>query len=145
MRKLSFFLIIFLAGTEYAFSQDTPKGNSKITGTIIDAVTNQPIEYATVALNDPATQKPVDGTVCDDKGKFVINKIAEGKYNVVVSFIGFETQTFPVTLDGKKDVDLGTIKIKEEEKILKEVTVEAQKVLIEEKVAILSLLRLKCT
>lgn len=100
----------------------------------MDGVTNQPIEYATVALNDPATQKPVDGTVCDDKGKFVINKIAEGKYNVVISFIGFETQTISVTLDGKKDIDLGTIKIKEEEQILKEVTVEAQKVLIEEKV-----------
>ncbi|HEX5167890.1 MAG TPA: TonB-dependent receptor, partial [Cyclobacteriaceae bacterium] len=133
MRRFLFILVLF-AWSDLSFGQDAVKANSKISGTVIDAVTKQPIEYATVALNDPATQKPVDGTVCDEKGKFTIHKIAEGKYNVVVSFIGFQTQTMPITLDGKENIDFGNIEIKEEEKILKEVTVEAQKVLIEEKV-----------
>ncbi len=134
MRKLLSVLTLMISAGALFGQENASKGNSKISGVIIDAVTNQPIEYATVALNDPATDKPVDGTVCDDKGKFTINKVAEGKYNVVVSFIGFETQTFPVNVDGKKNIDLGSVKLKEEEKILKEVTVEAQKVLIEEKV-----------
>ena len=134
MRKfLSVLALVISAGALFG-QENTPKGNSKISGSIIDAATNKPIEYATIALNDPATDKPVDGTVCDDNGKFTLNKVAEGKYNVVVSFIGFETQTFPVNVDGKKNIDLGSVKLKEEEMILKEVTVEAQKVLIEEKV-----------
>ena len=58
------------------------KGNARITGKVIDVDSNQPVEFATVALIDPATGKPVNGTVCDDKGEFTITKVAEGKYNV---------------------------------------------------------------
>jgi hypothetical protein len=51
---------------------------------------NQPVEFANVALMDPNTSKPVNGSIADDKGKFVITKVAEGSYNVSVSFIGYE-------------------------------------------------------
>ena len=52
------------------------KGNARITGKVIDVDSNQPVEFATVALLDPATGKPVNGTVCDDKGEFIISKVA---------------------------------------------------------------------
>jgi outer membrane receptor protein involved in Fe transport len=109
--------------------------NGKISGMVVDAVNNQAVEYATVALVNPATDKPVDGTVCDDKGKFILNKVADGNYKVVISFIGYETQTFDVIISGKdNNVDLGTIKINSEAKLLNEVTVQGQKALVEERV-----------
>lgn len=117
------------------FGAAQAQGNGKISGTVTDESNDSPVEFATVAVNDPSTGKPIDGTVCDDKGKFSINKIPNGAYNVVISFIGFETQTIPVTLGDKDDnIDMGTIKISPKTEVLKEVTVEGQKSLIEEKV-----------
>ncbi|MEJ1238612.1 TonB-dependent receptor [Chryseolinea sp. T2] len=111
------------------------KGNAKISGKVIDVDSNQPVEFATVALNDPTTGKPVNGTVCDDKGEFTINKVAEGSYNVQVSFIGYETQTINgVSVDKHGDVNLGIVKLGTGTKVLKEVVIEGQKDLVEERV-----------
>ena len=97
-----------------AFAQETAvqKGHAKISGAVIDAESNQPVEFANVALLDPQTGKPVDGSVCDDKGKFTIVKVAEGTYTVSISFIGYETQTIEnVKIDKKGDVSLGIVKL----------------------------------
>jgi hypothetical protein len=90
MKKILSLLVLMSAGLG-VFAQE--KGNAKIYGSVIDAETNQPVEYANVALLDPATQKPLDGAVCDDKGKFEIPKVATGTYSISISFIGYETQT----------------------------------------------------
>jgi outer membrane receptor protein involved in Fe transport len=104
-------------------------------GAVIDKDNNQPVEFANVALLDPQTGKPVDGSVCDDKGKFTINKVAEGTYTVSISFIGYETQTIEnIKVDKKTDVNLGLIKLGTNSKLLNEVVVEGQKQLIEERV-----------
>lgn len=117
-----------------AFAQ-APKGNGKISGTVIDGSTNEPVEFATVAINDPATGKPVDGTVCDDKGKFTISKVANGSYKVVISFIGYETYSQDVVIsDRKSTVEMGTVKIGASVTELSEVVVEGQRSLVEEKV-----------
>lgn len=129
---------IFLVFTGLLFSAsllaqtEKPKGNHKISGTVIDTNTKQPVEFATVALAD-AEGKIIDGTVADDKGKFAITKLGPGSFTVTISFIGYETQNIPVTVD-KKDVDLGSIAFKEEASVLNEVVVEGQRALIEEKV-----------
>lgn len=111
------------------------KGNAKITGKVIDADNNQAVEFATVALIDPATGKPVNGTVCDDKGEFTITKVGEGTFNITVSFIGYESQDIKgVTVGKNGDVSLGIIKLGTGTKVLKEVVIEGQKDLVEERV-----------
>ena len=60
-----FALITFIFAAQNALAQGAEKGDGRISGTIIDSSTNQPVEFATVALMDPATNKPVDGTVVD--------------------------------------------------------------------------------
>lgn len=113
----------------------SPKGNGKISGVVLDSANQKPVEFATVALTETNSDKPIDGAVCDDKGKFTINKVAPGNYNIVVSFIGYRTRTIPVSVSDKKnDVDLGAIQIGGEAEILKEVTVQGQKAIIEERV-----------
>lgn len=104
----------------------------KISGTVRDDA-NQPVEFATVALNDPATNKPVDGAICDEKGKFTIKNVASGKYNLTISFIGYESINVPLTVTNQ-NIDLDDLRLKSEDKILNEVVVEGQKALIEEKV-----------
>jgi len=109
--------------------------NGKVSGSINDADSKSPVEFATIALNNPTTNKPVDGTIADAKGKFVIKGIAYGKYIVAISFIGFETIKREIEITDKNwDVDLGTVFLSSSTELLEAVTVEAQKVLIEEKV-----------
>lgn len=134
MKKL-FTLLYLLGATILTQAQDqAPKGNGKISGIIIDNGTNQPVEFATIALTD-ATGKTIDGTIADAKGKFIINKVADGNYTVTISFIGYQSFTQNVSLEGKKnDINLGAIKLSEEALQLKEVVVEAQKELVEERV-----------
>lgn len=110
-------------------------GNGKISGVVKDSANAQAVEFANVALIDPATKKPVNGAVADDKGKFTISKIATGNYIVEVSFIGYGTKRIPVSItDKRKDIELGNIAIASNDKVLKEVVIEGQKNLVEEKV-----------
>jgi outer membrane receptor protein involved in Fe transport len=116
-------------------AQAPAKGNGKITGTVMDSGTNQPVEFATVQLNDPTTGKPLDGTVCDDQGKFTISKIANGTYKLQISFIGYETYQQDIAIkEGRSTIELGTIKIGASVTQLKEVVVEGERSLVEEKV-----------
>lgn len=147
MRKLVS-LLVLTACSAIAFAQSPAgpaartdaqtaqqKGNVRISGTVTDSTTQKPVEFAMVALTDVATNKPIDGAVCDDKGKFTINKVAPGNYKVVISFIGFESRSIRVNVaDKKDDIDLGKVTISPTVEVLKEVTVTGQKALVEERV-----------
>ncbi len=111
------------------------KSNGRIFGVVQDSVAHIAVEFATVALTDPTTHLPVDGTVCDDKGKFSLTKVPSGTYQVVISFIGFDSRKLTVTLSDKtNDINLGTVTISPSVKMLNEVVVQGQKALVEEKV-----------
>lgn len=113
----------------------TLTGNGRLSGTITDPTTDQPVEYATIAIIDPATNKPINGTVADGKGKFLVKDIPNGKFNVAISFIGFETINRSIEVsDQNNDIDLGKISLSPSVEILNEITVEGEKSLIEERV-----------
>lgn len=110
-------------------------GDGSISGVVIDSASNKPVEYATVALMEGTSDKPVNGAVCDENGRFEIKKINPGNYTVVISFIGYSTKSISVTIPpSNNDIKLGSIRISDTSSILKEVTVEAQKPLVEERV-----------
>ena len=115
---------------------EVPRGNGTISGTILDQDSQSPIPYATVALISTATDKPVDGTVANDQGKFQLKNVATGTYTLSVSFIGyaaFEVKSVAIT-EKKATVELGTLWLTSETKELDEVVVQGQRDLIEEKV-----------
>lgn len=114
---------------------DAPQGHGKITGRVLDAETNQPVEFANIVLINPATTKAIDGTVCDMDGKFTLTKLAEGTYTLTITFIGYETKTIEnIAVDKRGEVELPTISLSTGAKVLNEVVVEGQRALIEEKV-----------
>ncbi|GAB3810817.1 TonB-dependent receptor domain-containing protein [Pontibacter rugosus] len=113
-----------------------PKGNAKISGTILDADTKQPIEFATVALINLSTGKPIDGTMADDKGRFTLQKVAAGKYKLNVSFLGYLLQAVEnVTVaSDNAEVNVGTVSLGADTKKLSEVVITGEKPLVEEKI-----------
>ena len=117
------------------FEITTPKGNSKISGIVVDSALTKSVEYATIALFEKTTNKPIDGTIADDKGKFSITKVAEGDYKLVIRFIGYNDKTIANINVGKGDnIDLGVIKLSTSTTTLDAVTITGERSLIEEKV-----------
>ena len=116
-------------------AQATPKGSAKIIGYLLDETDSKPVEFATVALMNKTTGKPVDGAVADQVGKFTLTKVPVGDYKLVISFIGYESKILFISIDSKNDdQDLGVIKMQSSTQMLAEVTVEGQRALIEERV-----------
>lgn len=127
-------LALSLLTISFTYGQ-VPTGNGKVSGTITDPTTNQPVEYATVAIINPQTGKPIDGSVADGKGKFLVKGIPSGKYTVAISFIGYETFSQNIVLsESNQNIDLGKISISPSVEILNEITVSGEKSLIEERV-----------
>ncbi len=123
------------ATESFSLQDDTPKGNSKITGFVIDSAVTMAVEYANVALINEETKKVVDGTMADGAGKFQFTRIAPGTYSLKVTFIGYNDTTVEhIKVKKGDDLDLGTIKLAISAKVLDEVKVTGLKSIIEEKV-----------
>lgn len=121
--------------TTQSFELPQTKGNSKISGYVVDSSLTSAIEYATIALFDKKTKQPVDGTIADEKGKFTLTKIAEGDYYILVRFIGYGDKTIEnIKIKKGEDLDLGVIKLATSAIELDAVNVTGEKSLIEEKV-----------
>ncbi|WP_420146885.1 TonB-dependent receptor domain-containing protein [Spirosoma sp.] len=116
-------------------AEDTPKGNGKITGLLIDSLSGKPVEFATIALINTATNKPIDGTTSDAKGNFTLSKLAPGDYRLQYSFIGYKNQdSKPFTIAKGTTLNMGSIKFSPDIRTLGEVVVTGQAAVIEEKV-----------
>ena len=112
-----------------------PKGFAKINGIILDSTSNKGVEFANVALYNKATNKLIDGTIADEKGKFTIEGLADGVYKIQVTFLGYGASAVDdIKIVKERNVSLPIIKLAESSSTLGEVTVTGQKALIEEKV-----------
>lgn len=127
-----FLMLVVAAGSQ----AQTQEGKGKISGVVVDGSTQAPVEFATVVLALPGSSKPVNGAVADEKGRFVITKVPNGTYQLIVSFIGYKDFTVSnITItDRKSTVETGAVKLSGDNKELEAVTVEGQRALIEEKV-----------
>src|SRR5688500_12806671 len=102
-----------VAATAPATNSLLPKGNGKISGFVSDEAAKTPVAFATVALVDKTTGKTVDGAITDDKGKFTINRVANGQYSLTITFLGYEAKVIDhLTVGSKDEVKVGPITLK---------------------------------
>lgn len=96
-----------------------------VTGTVIDAETNQPLEYATITMQNSRREQMLTGAITDAQGKFEIEVFAS-TYNVKVEFISFKP--FEIKERAiRENLNLGTIKLSIDAQNLGEVQVVAEK------------------
>lgn len=117
-------LTVLLFATTNLYAQQT----GSVTGLLTDAENNKPVEFATVGLFDKATNQPVKGVQTGLDGKFTINGLADGTYQVRITFVSYTsfTKDSIVISPSQKAVDLGAIKLARATSVLKEVVVKAQ-------------------
>ncbi|HJV76954.1 MAG TPA: TonB-dependent receptor [Paludibacter sp.] len=96
-----------------------------IKGTIVDAGDQSPLDFVNIALFKPGSKTPVTGVSTDNNGIFNIPTVANGKYNLRISYVGYSTVNQVLEITGKT-VNLGIIKLDEDSRKLKEVEVVAQ-------------------
>jgi len=84
-------------------------------GSVIDSLTNNPIEYASLSLISKRTNEVITGGVTDADGQFYIDKIKLGNYKVIIEFIGYKKNIInpiKLTFQDKFDKNIGIIKLK---------------------------------
>tara|TARA_R110001592_G_scaffold85143_2_gene251430 strand:+ start:191 stop:2602 length:2412 start_codon:yes stop_codon:yes gene_type:complete len=107
------------------FSQNSKDAEiNTLTGKVVDAKTNQPLEYATIILKDVKTQK-ITGGITDGTGSFSV-QTPKGTYDISIEYISFKSKKFP-TQEVSKNKDFGVIKLAEDESSLNEIVVIAEK------------------
>ena len=115
-------VMIIILGVNLSIAQRS----GAIQGVVSDRVSGDRVPFANISLLKNSAAIPV-GTVSDDKGAFRLEDLAFGSYGVVVSFIGYETDTLgSITLSKELPVaDLGIISIAVSSVVLDEVEVAA--------------------
>ncbi|MEM1121132.1 MAG: TonB-dependent receptor [Bacteroidota bacterium] len=133
---IAVFCVMVSAQAQYSGGSGTSlrkKGIGKITGVILEEEGGASVEFSTVSLF--LKEKLVDGTITDEKGKFVLNELIDGNYTLEISFLGYEKKVIEdVVVEKERNVNLGEIVLSEGAATLDEVVVTGERSLIEEKV-----------
>ena len=126
-------LLIFYPVKLDAQEKQNP-GRGKITGYIVDSISGKPIDYASVSLL--AGDKEINGTTSNNKGVFVLNNIPDGKYKIIIYFIGYRNSVIPgIDINQTAQVvDLGKISLANTQIKLKEVEVTATTEIVENRI-----------
>lgn len=131
MNKLNYLLLLFLFTTLTTYSQrKSPSPNPiKITGLVLDEETGQPLEYATLVLQDAKNPENVTGGITGADGKFSV-ETTPGRYNIRVEYISYNTyrnDNQALT----SSTDLGTIRLGINVEQLESVEVVGEKTTVE--------------
>ena len=94
MKRSAALVLLFLALFKISKSQSQ---SWKITGEIKNQ-SGEALSSASVFISNSTK-----GALTNATGKFTINGLPNGNYNLIVSFIGYQTQIYPLTINGKND------------------------------------------
>lgn len=100
----------------------------KVTGRIIDKASEQPVEFADVALYRVVDSVFVAGCVTDADGRFSFAAVSAGYYYVECSFIGYETsRSSAFTIAGQKGFNVDKLYLRPSSEQLDEVVVQGRR------------------
>ncbi|MGL4585030.1 MAG: TonB-dependent receptor domain-containing protein [Flavobacterium sp.] len=106
-----------------ALAQNSSK--STLSGTVVEATTNLPLEYASVFAQNENNANIVSGGMTDAKGNYSF-EVPNGSYYVKIEFLGFKTiEIHKVQVTG--NTNLGVKKVMDDNQVLDEVMVIAER------------------
>ncbi len=142
MKSLKFLALIILTiiSSKYAMSQPHRDGggatDGSITGLVVEAKQNLPLEYVSVVIYSQRDSSMVAGVVTDVEGNFSFNELGYGRYYMELKFLGFEKKTISgIKVNPKtKNVKIGTVTLNVAEQTVGDVVVEVDKLHLEYKI-----------
>ena len=85
-----------------------PKTNAQniIQGVVLDKKTNETLIGANVILTNLITESENTGTATDLNGEFIFTDLKANKYEITISYIGYESKSIPVSLEKKSNINI---------------------------------------
>lgn len=96
-----FIVCITLLSSRPSFSQT--KNKYSVSGILVDSLSKQPIEFASVAIYKQTDNTLISGTITNAKGGFTIGNLASGKFILKSTFVGYTVKTKSIEI---KDASL---------------------------------------
>ncbi|WP_262922896.1 outer membrane beta-barrel protein [Hymenobacter cellulosilyticus] len=128
LRRALLLLVVLLCAT-------AAQAQTTLTGRAVDTATQEALSFATIVLKtstEPATV--VASALADAQGSFQLKAAQPGSYQLQVLMLGYATHSQAVVLaTGTPAVSLGTIGLQASTQSLGEVTVTAQRQLVQQK------------
>ena len=135
MRKGILVALFSIVGFALHAQNGQAPGKGNISGRVIDSSSGKPLEYATITLFLQGNKKPVNGTTSNISGQFAIRDLANGDYDVVVEFIGYQPYKFHAVISPQSlSLSLKTVSLIKKNNLLQTVTVSIPPKIIENKI-----------
>lgn len=138
--KHIYYSLLFLFITPALIAQGGRPGEGKrpgvmgdVMGKVIDAQTQEPLEYTNVALFSQRDSSLVTGTISSKNGEFHLEKVRGGRYYLIVNFVGYQNEVIAgIEINPKKThIDLGRVMLKMKAEVLDAFEVTSEKEAIE--------------
>src|ERR1700761_783699 len=129
-------ILIFLIVSSILVNAQGNSANGKISGKVIDAATQLPVEYATISILKAGTTSPFNGVVSDAKGNFTLSSVPNGEFTINIDFIGYKRSTTEhiIISNTTKSVVLNNILLAPVQNQLKRVEVVGKTPVVENKI-----------
>ena len=101
----------------------------EVIGKVIDAQTEEALEYTNVALYATKDSTLITGTMTSKNGEFHLEKVKGGQYYLVVNFVGYHNKVVPELILNSSNlhVDLGKISLEMKAEVLDAFEVTSEK------------------
>ena len=115
--------------------QNTKKIYGTISGKVLDSENKTSIAYANISIINKYNNKPIDGTITSEKGKFNFNKVPGGKYSLAVSFVGYNTYELDFEITEKNpNIRIKNILLTSSSNTISEIEINEEKAVYENKI-----------
>ncbi|OON69733.1 carboxypeptidase-like regulatory domain-containing protein [Hymenobacter sp. CRA2] len=97
---MNYFRLLFLASC-WLLVSTAAQAQGKLSGVVLDSLTQQPLEFASVFLANTTF-----GSSTNEQGKFEINRVPAGTYDLVCSYVGYRLTKQSLTVNGPQQLTL---------------------------------------
>ena len=120
-RKL-FALVLALIVIPFSMSAQS-RGTVRII--LKDAVTSEPVSFATVSLTKDGESKPAKYVLSSEDGSALMEKVSAGKYNLKAELMGYKAYEQKIEVKRGENLDLGEVKVQPDREMLNAASVTA--------------------
>jgi outer membrane receptor protein involved in Fe transport len=128
--RMPFKKILFLLALSASLhSVEAQVSRVTVSGQSVSLAKKEALPFVNVVLKNEKDSSFITGTITAVSGRFTLTDIAPGNYRLEFTLLGFQTFRTPVTVGALSPfLDLGVIEMREDARILQEVTVTGAQV-----------------
>ena len=99
-----------------------------IDGMLLDSLTQEPLPYATVKLENKGTLEPVKAQIANENGLFQFTGIKKGKYIIKIEYVGYKLKKIEIDYNQiLEGLDLGAIALSPLSQLLESLVINGLK------------------